>query len=146
MKRKLVVDWSRKGDILVGQCNDPDLLFPIIEGHPMNDNITRFDVICPAKWKYNRIFFNGVDMGPLGFRVGPGKKEYLDVAPKHSGGWFRIGRVQCASDAEWLTSVLEKSGVTHVYNAPTAPKVEADDDIDTDTAVVSAAVERGAES
>ena len=123
MKRKLVVDWSRKGDILVGRCDDPDLLHTVIKGHPMNDNITRFDVLCPASWKNNRIFFNGVAMGLLGFRV--------------AGGGIRIGRVQCATDAEWLASVLEKAGVTHVYNAPTGPKVEADDDIDTDTAIVS---------
>ena len=95
-----------KDGLLVGTCDHSGLLIPFIQGVPKPDNITRFDILCPANWKNNRIIFNDRNMGTLGFYVIPDPEDYRSVAPSNiDGGFIRIGRVQCPSDSEWITDM-----------------------------------------
>ena len=91
MRRKLRIDWQEKDGRLVGDCDDPGLLAPVIRGVPKSGGQTRFDIICPGGWKNDRIFFNGIDMGRLGFYVTADLRNYQSVAPKMEG-WIATDR------------------------------------------------------
>ena len=113
---------------LVGICEDPDLIMPIIEGGPKTDGQTRFDILCPLEWDGAHVFFNGQDMGTLIFtqQLDPG--DYRRGAPpapipsyippgyneeefrERAKGYVQIGRVECASNASWLVDAIHGFG------------------------------------
>ena len=138
MKRHLSIEWQRQIErpdwdaikdepwasptirymetnrgVLIGTCDDPGLLMPIIEGRPFLGGQTRFDVYAPDNWKNDRIFFNGLDMGLLGFRVMMDPGDYRTVAPKaDTNDYIRVGRVQCATASEWIDDIFADLGTS----------------------------------
>ena len=102
---------SKQGS-LVGQCDDPALLSPIITGHPKRDGYTIFEFVCPLDWDEDVAIFNGVSVGKVQMtHVPPGGILPSVAAPKAGDGFnVIVGHVLVPTGDEWLEGAFAALG------------------------------------